>query len=455
MKTYLFFSNKRKSLFFLFLTALLFRIILIFTYQVDQLTADSVGYHKIGVNIMNGNGMSISCYAPFEKHYFREPVYPFFLALSCKLFTFLTDKKIEYLMSCEEHITGSYFSFNPGKHPEIFFIRFIQSFIDALSVIVLFLILCNFFSVSSAFIISFFYSFYYPVAIHVTYLLRETVQLFITLVMAYAFLKILTVKKKQWLWILFFSFFWSLSNLILQVTIVIPAVMLLFLYINKKSVLQSLFTVAVSIILMLLTISPWLIHIYHFYPDIRIIKTFGCSFTHEMLKYQHAVNILEKNRIITENEAKSMRQWNKNAKEQFRLSYDGTYTNFAKSVQEKYINRVTVKQRLVSLVTKFYKSWFKTKITFKGTKQFFNESPIIHGLLLGIPILIGILAFIGIYRYAKLIFPSLLTFSTFLFLFPRIGSEYRRMLPIQPFIFVFGILGAHFLINRYLLKKDD
>ena len=72
-----------------------------------------------------------------------------------------------------------------------------------------------------------------------------------------------------------------------------------------------------------------------------------------------------------------------------------------------------------------------------------------------IPLAIGVFAFIGLFVYYKRLYPILLIFTTFISLFYVIGSEYRRMLPVHPFIFMFGCLGIYFLSTKYYKKNED
>jgi len=438
-------NNKFYSALVIFLFALIFRIVLINTYQVNMIAPDGTGYHTLGVNLANGNGMSMNREKPFEKYYFRELLYPAFLGACYKVYDCFWGKS-NYLTSYNGR------TYDSSEHPEIIFAKYMQAIVDSLSVVVFYLILLLVFKPSFAFIVSFLFGFYYPVAIHSTYLLRETIQLFITLCMAYSFAQFLL--KKKWTWLIIFSGFWGLSNLTFQITVVVPFFMFIFLWQNLKNIFKSLLPVAASTMIMLIFISPWLIHIYRFYPDIRILKTFGCSFTYEMISYQNAVGNLERNQKISKQEANSLMEWGKPAYEQFRKSFDGTYLNYVRSVNKLKLKKADFNIFKVVL-RNFYKSWFNTKLAFMGTKEFLKKNLMVNSVLVGIPIIIGILAFLGLFIFYRKIYPIMLTFTTFISLFYFIGSEYRRMLPATPFIYLFGCMGFYYLYVRFVLKSNN
>lgn len=436
--------RKRLVLLIIFSTSLLFRIVLINTHQINKIYPDATGYHTFAVNLAKGNGFSLDQNPPFEKSFFREPGYPVFLGICYKLYGLIGDKPsyiTEY--NIDTLIYDSY------QHPEIVFAKYMQAFFDSLSVVVFYLLLLLMFKNSFAFIIALLFGFYYPVAIHSTYLLRETFQLFITLCMSYSFALVLL--KKKWFWLLLFSGFWAISNLTLQVTIVIPFFMLIIVWYYSKKIIRAVKVVIISSLLMFVIISPWLIKVYNYYPDLRIIKTFGCSYTQEMRAYQNAVWDYEASNRLTDDEGQRIFGIfiNSNSKTQFQKSFDGTYTHLADSVSNLNLN-IPLKFKIKKGISNFITSWVFSDV---GTRTLLNN--FYKSFILFVPVIIGLFAFIGIYAYFNRLLPILLTFICFISLFYLIGGESRRMLPAQPFIFLFGCLGIYYSYSRVILKSKN
>lgn len=435
--------NKFYSATIIFVLVLIFRVIIINTYQVNKIFPDATGYHTLGVNLAKGNGLTLQQEKPYEKSYFREPVYPVFLGLCFHAYNFIGEK-CNYIT---DYDTVTY-SYNSTAHPEIVFTKYVQAVIDSLSVVIFYLILLLVIKSSVAAVIALLFGFYFPVAIHSTFLLRETLQLFITLCMTFSFSQYLL--KKKGIWLLAFSGFWALSNLTLQITVVIPFFVFFIVWYFNRSILKTFSVIILSTIVMFVFISPWIMNVYKFYPDIRILKTFGCSLTYEMVSQQNAVATLERNNKITKETARSLMEWGVSSHEQFRKSFDGTYKHFTDSVNKLNLKAISFKDRCKTGASNFISSWFFSD---KGSGTILRE--FYKSLTLLPSVIIGLFAFIGLLVYFKKIVPILLTFICFISLFYIIGNESRRMLPAQPFIFLFGCLGMYYSYIRFVLKKND
>lgn len=443
-------ANKIYSAIILFVLAFVFRIVIINTYQVNKIGPDGTGYHTLGVNFAKGNDLSMKEEKPYEKFFFREPVYPIFLGLCYKVYGFFGGT-YNYIAAYDI----ATMTYDSAAHQEIVFAKYAQALFDSLSVVVFYLILLLVFKSSFAFVAALLFCFYYPVAIHSTYIHRETIQLFIILCMSYLFALFLYTKK--WLWLFLFSCFWGISNLILQVTVVLPIFIFIYFIFYFKRFFKAILLTLSSTIIMFLFISPWLIKIYNYYPDIRILKTFGCSFTYEMISYTNAIRNLAQDNKISAEEAESLLgiEWNSSSFYQFKRSFDGTYKKFADSVNQMHLKKRASVRIIRTIVIHFYKSWFSTKLSFMGTREFIKKNLVINSLLFSIPLIIGLFGFIGIIKYLRRCLPILLMFFTFISLFYFLGSEYRRMLTIQPFIFMFGCLGFDYLYGRIFKRTNN
>jgi 4-amino-4-deoxy-L-arabinose transferase-like glycosyltransferase len=86
-------SVEARSLLYIFLLALVVRLIFVFFYS--WVPDDALGYDTLAHNILQGNGFSFQRKPPFEPTLYRTPVYPYFLSALYGVFGF--HEKVVYL----------------------------------------------------------------------------------------------------------------------------------------------------------------------------------------------------------------------------------------------------------------------------------------------------------------------------------------------------------------------
>jgi hypothetical protein len=300
------------------------------------------------------------------------------------------------------------------------------------------------------------FCFYYPYAIHVTNILRETLQSFLTLAMCYALLRYFIFDKTKYL--ILTGVLWGLLNLTFQANVIFAVSIPIFIWIYKKRFIKALIPTVIVGMVMLLTASPWLIRTYQHYPDIRILKSFGTSFTPEYRDYYSSLVKAEYYGLISKEQMDSsyiadLRDGTDN--ELFKHSYDGTISKRADSlnalINEPFISRRKIEQYSIY----FYKAWFPTKIFSIGTKELIKNSPLLAALLMLPVIIISLFAFIGLIKYYPRFFKINIVFTTLIPVFYIIATEYRRMLPALPFLFLYGMLGIIYFYYKYFKGYDN
>ncbi len=273
------YSSRSYKLLLLFIAALVFRILIIFTLNPTHFLTDGTGYHRMAVNLIIGNGLSNETEPPFVPYFFREPGYPVFLSTGLKIYT-LFGGSAGYIDLDTYDLYTSILDPVPGS---VVFLRIWQAIIDSFNVILLFLILTHVINDKKSFIIALCYALYLPVALHNNHLYREVFHTLVLLALNLFFVKYL-FSKKRW-FLLLVGLFWAVSNVTFQSTVyLLPFLSLMLLVIFRSFKRAFIDTLIVSGVMVSLTL-PWLFYVYSFYPDIRIAKTVGCALTYEWIHY--------------------------------------------------------------------------------------------------------------------------------------------------------------------------
>jgi Dolichyl-phosphate-mannose-protein mannosyltransferase len=438
-------SSKFRICIYIFLLAFVFRVIIIKFYQTDTIAPDGVVYHKIAYNFSEGLGYS--AYGG-EKYFFREPGYPVFLSISFKI-SELFGNKLEPLSTDE--------NFKILKNsPEVQIVKYIQALLDSFACVLLFLLISNLLNNIFASIIAIAFCFYYPYAIHVTNILRESLQSFLTLAMCYALFKYFILDKTKFL--IMTGFLWGLLNLTFQANIIFAVSIPIFIWIHKKRFTKAIIPSIIVGLIMLATISPWLIRTYNEYPNLKIFRSLGTSFTPEYRDYYSSLVKSEYYGLINSKQMDStfiMNLRDVTDNELFRHSFDGTFSKRADSLNT-LVNEPFISKRKVKLYSiNFYKSWFPTKIFSISTKELIKNKPLLAALILLPVVIISLFAFIGLVKYYPRFFKINITFTTLIAIFFIISTEYRRMLPVLPFIFLYGVLGIIFIYKKYYKRLNE
>jgi len=434
-------KTPRNIAFSLFVIALMVRVTILICFDHNKIHGDSLSYHGITVNLVNGNGYSVQKEEPYEKWYFREPGYPVFLAGIYSVVNIF--HPVQYIEGWNKE------TWQLDKYyPEIIVAKTIQVILDSISIVLLFFILLKIANLKIAFLTALLTSLFFNLAFTSVYILRETLVIFFLLVLNTFYLKYIFDKHKYF-WLLLMGISVGLLILIFQVHVVIFPVLFILILIHTKKFTKSVFHTSFATIVAIFITLPFSLHVYSHYPDIGIFKTFGTSYTHELHKYTNANRKLEYYGILTQDEMKARRaEWRKNSTEQFQKSFNGYYSTKADSLNSLAPSEPFISKRKVDkFIRNFRKSFFLTQIGFYGGFEIIEK----YGYIILVPLvifpgLIGVLGIIGLLFYWKRYVKYFLPFLVYLSIFWIIGDSYRRLIIFQPFLIFFALL----FINRIL-----
>lgn len=422
-----------KATFLLFIIALIVRLSILLFFDNNRISPDGTGYHRIAVNIVKGNGFSNQEKYPFEKCYFREPGYPVFLAGIYSIVNIF--HPVQYIDNYDN------ITYEPGKYyPEIVSAKLVQIVIDSISVVLLFLILLKISDEKIAFLTALLTGLFFNLAFSNVFILRESLAMFLLMILNYFYIKYLFFNNKYF-WLILIGIIIGFLILVFKVHVAILPVLFVLMLFHSKNFKESILHISFVTIIVIAVTLPHCISVYRFYPDIRIFKTFGTTFTYEMKEYTNAISKMEYYGIVTKEEGNSLQEWNKNSEEQFENSFNGFYLAKADSLNSLVNEPLVSKRKFEIFITNFRKSFFLTKFGYESGKNLINTYGIIVLIpLVILPALVGIMGIIGLLFFWKQYLIYFLPFIVYLALYWLLGTEYRRMIILQPFLIFFGLL---------------
>ncbi|MCG3154492.1 MAG: hypothetical protein DKINENOH_01086 [bacterium] len=435
----------------IFAAALIIRLTLNAFYFQDYTQSDGVDYHNIAVNIAQGHGYSKDTSEPHRPFFFREPAYPLFLAGVYALVDFAGFTPA-YLLAAEYDLTA---------HPEIYWARIAQCVLGAFTCLILYLTLRLVLQPRVAFVIALLFTAYLPLAVYTTMLMRETLQTFAVVCTNYFFAKFLLARRM--INLVLFALTWALSNMTLQVTVLIGILSLVFLLYRTRSLRSSFAYTALATALMFVAISPWLMRSYAFYPDVRIVQSLGMSITPQAAQYSGYLGKLHERGVLPADSVTTLwRKWYALSEwEKFDWSFSGRFDSLRAELPEVSFN---LRNDIAHGLDYFRRGWIESLwfADVQGGGSRMNLRPhskylrageyVLFGLSLA-GFIFGYLAIPGVFLYARRLWPILLTFTYFVPLSVFIANETRRMLPIHGYIFMFSYLACWEIYQRFTRRK--
>jgi 4-amino-4-deoxy-L-arabinose transferase-like glycosyltransferase len=446
-----FFSGQKRNVAILILAGIVFRIYILYTENVNKISFDGHQYYTAAYNLSQGHGYSISEKEPFEPFYFREPGLIYFYSFIIDICKITNGKQAEFPVFTKEL---TFDNLDPVHKSNIKVIKWIQAIMQIITIILFYFIVSEQYSRKSGFIAALFLSLYFPFAYISTDLLRETLVSLLLTLLTFGWMKYYTSRHAYFL--MFIGIIWGLATLTFQVYVILGWVFLLYLWFLEPC-FTAKFSKSMAMLLVFgLTLSPWIIKVYRYYPDPRVAKTIGVSLTHEMMDLAGAIrkaDYYKKEKLSPYDIF-----YNKTASKQFRESFDGTYKRKTDSINQLINEPLISKRKFEKYATSFVNTFYIT-FTFdriKTLKDPFNPKNIIKSIYLLINIIAGTFSILGLvlfgYRY-RLLLPVVLFHLLF---FTVLGSEARRQVVIIPFMILFCVLGLNWFmqksINRNLIE---
>jgi len=437
--------SKTKSCILVLVIALTVRIFIIVFISTKSVSADETGYHQIAYNISEGNGYSLKA---GEQYYFREPAYPVFLSLVFDISKLFGNKLEPLSFEINKKNDDKYAILNNA--PEITIGRYLQAILDSFVCVLFFLMLSSILKQKYALLISILFSMYYSHAYNIVYLVREPLQTFFAILMCYSLMLYFNYNKLKY--IVLTGLFWALLNLTFQVSIIFMVSIPVFIWIYKRNFVHAIKPSLILVLVMFLTASPWLIRTYSSFPDLRILKSFGTSLTPEYISYIGAAKKLTFYGLIDNDKENSLDGYFLGASEaqKFRVSWDGTLSRKTDSINSLIHEPLISKRSIVNTALSIKNCMPQT---FAG--PYITEKPLLAVMLFLPLLLLCLFAVIGIVKFFPDFFKINIIFITYLSVFFILATEKRRMFPIQPFVFLYGIMGILYFYYRYIKKNEN
>ncbi len=452
------FIKKNKAIILtIILFALFVRVSVILFLEPDRpVDSDGTYYLETAINLSNGKGYTWDGENPF---FFREPGVIYFYAGCLKTFKLIHD--IDYIEKSDSSFEYYMYHYkNKTIRDALRFIRIIQAFLQILTISLFYFLLKRHVSKTVALATLIFLSLFPPYFFYVFSILREPLAGFLIMLFVYT-LDQYRESGKKWIAITL-GILWGLAALTFQVYIILGGVFLVYVAWENRKVLQKI--IKPSLLLLAgfsVTVIPWLIKVYNYYPDLRIVKTLGISLTYEHKDFIYALTHCDDTTATgkfgynlsstdPENRYIVSSWYGETSQEHFRKSFDGTYKRDA--------------EFLKSATSPEYKRWRFLRDLERSVKQSFfrfgteNQIQVHFGhfaIWKASFYLIGLLALTGLFLHFKLILPVSMTYLAHIVLFWLIGTEARRMLPIHPFMIFFAILSLNYLLLKIRMQKRN
>ena len=157
--------------------------------------------------------------------------------------------------------------------------------------------------------------------------------MFIILLANIVLLNYLTHAK--YVYIIILSILYATLILTFQIHILMFPYIILFLYTKEKNIHLTLKKSLIGFIIVITVLSPWLYRSYKYYPDIKIFKNVGLSFTSEQMAWVSSMRKALRYNLISRDEFYTYMQWWYSTPEdlKFKYSFDGTYKQCSDSIK--------------------------------------------------------------------------------------------------------------------------
>ncbi len=441
----------------LFAIALIVRVIIAFSFNIHELAPDATGYHTYAVNLQKFNIHSNRAESPLTENFFREPGNNYFISYAYQIADWM-GASVSYI-SKQEYVNGSI----ETQHSEFYFARLLYALLESIALIFFYKTLRYKLSSSTSFWISLVFALFVPYAFFVTTLLRDPLLSSLLLILNYYLVSYLEQGKRSS--IIVSAIITGVLILVFQVMVLlllfVPVFVVVIQCFTLKSILNSVLYSSVALMLIL----PWMYKVYNYYPDARIVKSVGTSFTMELNNCVKSSRELAFFGGITPEKANNFNRslWQLSSAEQFEKSFNGEFYRMSQDMQ----NRLNKQPSFTPM--NYFK--YKAGIYYASLKSLFcpydflltqqiNKSEgalsLIFRMLYYLMILLGVIGFfmflMHIKRFLKMSF-IFLFFCFILMIMPGMGNEGRRLLPVFPYLLLGISLFVNGVFEKYINKE--
>jgi len=427
-----------------------------------QFSPDSTGFHNYAVNLVAGRGYTSDLSSEPQTKLNREPGYPVFLGVVYRVYANLGE--ISYIQQGDYDLEEKRLLSN---YPEIWAVKYFQALLMALGVLLFYKSLLPFFAPRTCKLSALILSIFYPYQVFSSFLLRESLIAFFTVLLGYLLCRYYSTRKG--IFMLGAAAVLALGSLTWQAYMAFTPLVPIMLWFASKDFAKLIKYSALSGIVYIVLIFPWLWFSYSKAADIKIVKSMGTTYTHELMNYVAAMDKAVFHKLITANEKRKLEdEWyyDLSSKEVVENSFTGIYTRKADSLNAELKRRgkselkylmVSSSQRLANMF--FQTHWYPHSLP-KGIgsllRSYRNEGFIYTLFGLG---MVSISLFIALFSLTGLgLMPAgkqlaLLPFWGFLVFFYPIGSVSRRFMPVIPWMILLSVFAVTRMFQRCLQPK--
>ncbi len=427
-----------------------------------RFSPDSTGFHNYAVNIIAGRGYTSELGLDPPTKLNREPGYPIFLGSVYRIYSALG--RVSYIKTDDYNLSQKRLL---SYYPEIWIIKYLQAMLLAIGVVLFYKSLLPFFSVRICKISALLLSIFYPYHVFSSFLLREPLIAFFTILLGYLLSRYYATHKETYL--LGASVVLALGSLTWQAYIAFTPIIPVMLWLTLKDPKMLITRSILSGIAYIVLVSPWLWFSYSQAQDLRIIKSMGTTYTHELMNYVAAMDEAVFYKLMSAEEKRQLEDkwyYNLSSLEVVTNSFEGVYDLKADSIQTElgsrgisgvaYLFNSTAK-RLGNLFFQTHWPPFRLPRGMGSLLRTFREEGFLQvfmglGMVI-ISLLLGVSSIIGLFMLPARDHLAILPLWGFLMFFYPIGSVSRRFMPIIPWMILLSVFALSSVYQRYLSSR--
>ena len=433
------------------IVAFIFRLAFFVLYP-GGLSLDARGYYTAALNIANGNGYSDHAEEPFLPFFFREPVTSYTMSLFVWAWKWISGSPTVPYPS-----TWSVCQMETSHQTIILFIRIGSSILQLLGLLLFSSVVKRHSTKTAALVFLSISAVSTPLILYSSLLLREIYLFFFLMLITWFWDRFLLSGK--WPYLVATALTGGIICLCLHLYWILLLLFLPFLAIHlkhqkEKAVVRCL----VFTLVFFLPTLPWIIKVYHYYPDIRVARTLGSGLTAD---YTNGLNAYRAfgvdpyyakqgdlpRDIPVRTDIFSIQDVRKN----FQYTFDGTYRIEAARINAENTPSVLFRYYRDRVLLAFRNTVFIVGITYDyGVfRGHFAQKDIVKFILCLPWLLMGILALFGLFPMIKrywLLMPAFFYNTLFFFAY---GDEERRQYVLIPWIIVLSMYS----VWRFFKKK--
>lgn len=434
------------------ISAFIFRLAFFVLYP-GELSPDARAYYTAALNLANGNGYSDHSEEPYLPFYFREPITSYAMSFFVRVW-----KWINRVSTVPFPTTWSVRQMETSHQAIILFIRIGSSILQLLGLLLFSSVVKRHSTQTAALVFLSIGAVSTPMILYSSLLLREVYLFFFLMLITWLWDSFLISGK--WPYLIATALTGGIICLCLHVYWILLLLFLPLLAIHLKRKTKRVLTKClVFALFFFLPTLPWVIRVYHYYPDIRVAKTLGSGLTPDYangLRAYRAFGVdpyhAKQGDLPRDIPVRTDIFSIQDVRMVFQYTFDGTYREEAARINAENTTVTILRYYWDNILLAFRNTVFIVGITYDYGVFLghFSKKDIIKFIFCLPWLLMGILALLGLLPMIKrywMIMPVFFYNTLFFFAF---GDEERRQYVLIPWIIVLSMYS----VWRFFKKKQ-